>query len=94
MNGRGRGLLVALGFVVLTAVMTWPQVRFLATRSVEHQDIYFNVWRLRWIAHALLTAPSQLFNGNQFYPEPRVLAFSDAMLVEGLIGAPLRRFRR
>jgi hypothetical protein len=80
---------IAALFAVLTAVMTWPQVRFMATHSVEHQDIAFNLWRLRWIAHALATAPSQLFNGNQFYPEPRVLAFSDAMLVEGLIGAPL-----
>jgi hypothetical protein len=76
-------------FIVLTAIMTWPQPLVLATHAAEHQDTFFNLWRLRWIAHALLTNPSDLFNGNQFYPEPRVLAFSDAMLVEGIIAAPL-----
>ena len=76
-------------FAVLTAVMTWPNVWHLATRSVEHQDVYFNLWRLRWVHHALLTAPRDLFNGNQFHPEPGVLAYSDAMLVESLIALPL-----
>jgi hypothetical protein len=76
-------------FVVLTAVMTWPQVEYLATRGREHQDVYFNLWRLRWVAHALQSSPSRLFDGNIFHPEPRTLTYSDAMIVEGLVGAPL-----
>ena len=76
-------------FVGLTAVMTWPNVLHLASHSVEHQDIFFNLWRLRWVHHALLTSPADLFNGNQFYPERGVLAYSDAMLVESLIAFPL-----
>jgi hypothetical protein len=47
------------------------------------------MWRLHWIAHALATSPQNLFNGNIFYPEPRTLLFSDAMLVQGVIAAPL-----
>jgi hypothetical protein len=69
--------------------MTWPSVLHLATRSVEHQDIFFNVWRMEWVRHALLTSPRDLFNGNQFYPERGVLAYSDAMMVESLIALPL-----
>ena len=44
---------------------------------------------LRWFAHALATSPSRVLDGNIFYPEPRTLTFSDAMLVEGLLAAPL-----
>ena len=82
-------LLVTLLFIVLTAAMTWPQVEYLATRSRQHQDVFFNLWRLRWLAHALASSPSHLFDGNIFHPELRTLTFSDAMLVEGLAGAPL-----
>jgi hypothetical protein len=80
--------LVAL-FAAAAALMTWPQVLVLETHAVEHQDVYFNLWRLRWIAHAMATSPADLFNGNIFHPETGVLAFSDAMLVEGLLAAPL-----
>src|SRR5262245_11019222 len=76
-------------FVVLTCVMMWPQVRHIHNSAVSHQDIYFNMWRLEWLAHAMATSPRDLFNGNIFYPEPRTLAFSDAMLVQGVIAAPL-----
>src|SRR6476646_6920915 len=76
-------------FLVLTCGMMWPQVRHIRDSAVPHQDIYFNMWRLEWLAHALATSPRDLFNGNIFYPEPRTLAFSDAMLVQGVFAAPL-----
>jgi len=76
-------------FVFLMCGMMWPQVRHIGDSAVSHQDIYFNMWRLEWFAHALSTSPFDLFNGNIFYPEPRTLAFSDAMLVQGAIAAPL-----
>ena len=69
--------------------MMWPEVRHISNSAVPHQDIYFNMWRLQWIAHALATSPANLFNGNIFYPEPRTLLFSDALLVEGFTAAPL-----
>ena len=83
-----RRVCIAALFSLLTVVMTWPMARVLGSRSVEHHDVFFNVWRLAWIQHALATS-SVLFDGNQFYPERQVLAYSDAMLVEGLIAAPL-----
>ncbi len=89
MRAARRLLPITLLFVLLTIVMTWPQALRLATHTREHHDVYFNMWRLGWIAHALATSPSRLFDGNQFNPEPRVLTFSDAMLVEGIIAAPL-----
>src|SRR5215207_5807740 len=85
--GRTIGLTTA--FALVAALMTWPQVLVLKTHAVEHQDVYFNLWRLRWIAHVIATSPADLFNGNIFYPETGVLAFSDAMLVQGVLAAPL-----
>ena len=60
----------------------------------QHQDVYFNMWRLRWFAHALATAPSHVFDGNIFYPEPRTLTYSDAMLVEGVVARAAALGRR
>ena len=75
-------------FSVLTLLMTWPQAQLLSSDATPHQDVYFNMWRLRWIAHAL-TTPAQLFDANIFFPERRTLTLSDAMLVEGILAAPL-----
>jgi hypothetical protein len=76
-------------FVLLTAIMTWPQVTRLGTEAAEHQDVYFNMWRFGWVAHALATGPSRVLDGNIFYPERRTLTFSDAMPVESALAAPL-----
>jgi hypothetical protein len=80
---------ITVVFIILTAFMTWPQVLVLKTHALEHQDVFFNLWRIRWVAHALATSPADLFNANIFHPERGVLAYSDAMLVQGLLAAPL-----
>jgi hypothetical protein len=85
---RSAALFAAL-FAALTVVMTWPQAARLASSAQPHQDVYFNMWRFAWFAHALASAPSQLLDGNIFYPEPRALTLSDAMPVEALIASPL-----
>jgi hypothetical protein len=85
----GETLAATLLFAALTIVLTWPQVRVLATHAREHHDVYFNMWRLAWMFHALTTPRIGLFDGNIFYPEQRTLTFSDAMVVEGLVAAPL-----
>lgn len=84
-----RLLAVTIGYFFLTAFMTWPQALLVKTHAFDHQDVFFNLWRLRWVAHALSTSPRDLFNANIFHPEAGVLAYSDAMLVEGLLAAPL-----
>lgn len=76
-------------FALLTVAMTWPIALHPASLASQHQDVYFNMWRLRWFAHALATAPTHLFDGNIFHPETGTLALSDAMAVEGVLGTPL-----
>lgn len=72
----------------LTAFGTWPQAGRMASHLVEHQDAYFSIWRTSWIAHALATAPGRLFDTNIFHPAKGTLAYSDAMLLQGLLAAP------
>ena len=82
-------LLGSIGLAsVATAVLTWPQLRF-PGMVVDHFDPYFSVWRLGHIAHALRRWPVALFDANIFYPAKGTLAYSDATLLQGVLGAPL-----
>lgn len=82
-------LLGALALLAaLTVIMTWPQALHIATRLPAHDDPLFSIWRLAWIAHALPADPWHLFDANIFYPHTRTLAYSDAMLFEGIVAAP------
>lgn len=73
----------------LTVITTWPQALHLTTSIPNHDDPLFSIWRLAWVAHALAHDPSHLFDANIFYPHLRTLAYSDAMLFEGVVAAPL-----
>jgi hypothetical protein len=85
-----RPLLGAVALLsALTLMLTWPQALHMTTRVPGHDDPLFSIWRLSWIAHALLRDPRHLFDANIFYPHLRTLAYSDAVLLEGIIAAPL-----
>jgi hypothetical protein len=68
--------------------LTWPQCLYLATRVASHDDAFFSTWRVAWIAHALRTDPSRLYDANIFYPDRGTLANSDAVILEGALGSP------
>jgi hypothetical protein len=51
-------------------------------------DPLFSAWRIARFAHQLATDPTHLFDGNTFYPRPLTLTYSDATVLEGLVGAP------
>lgn len=80
---------VVLLFAALTILMTWPMARHLSSEAVSHDDVFFNMWRLEWFAHALITPGTRLFDTNIFYPARDTFAFSDAMLAEDTVAAPL-----
>ena len=48
--------------------MTWPQVAHLGTEASHHEDVFFNMWRLGWVAHALAKSPARVLDGNIFFP--------------------------
>jgi hypothetical protein len=71
-------------------VHTWPLAAGLATWSrLDNADTALNAWALAWVAHQLPLDPLHLFDANIFFPEPRTLAFSEHMVVQGLMGLPL-----
>ena len=82
------GWQAALIFTILTAALTWPQVAH-PLSVPPHDDAYFSMWRLAWIAHQLPRDPTHLFDGNTLYPAKDTLAYSDAVLLQGVMGAPL-----
>jgi len=85
---RLSGWMAAAVFTILTIVFTWPQA--LHWLSVpDFIDTYFSLWRIGWIAHQLTVDPRHLFDANIFYPLHDTLAYSDAVLLQGLAGAPL-----
>ena len=85
--GRRAWLIAVIVTTLATVVLLHRQV--LAFSSVSDLgDPLFSMWRLGWIAHQLPHDPAHLFDGNIFYPATRSLAFSDSMLVPGLIAAP------
>lgn len=81
-------VLVALAFAFLTLVVTWPQGAALTTSTHGHHDALFNMWRLAWISEALSMTGTALFDPPIFVPVPGSLAFSDAVLLQGVIAWP------
>ena len=79
---------LGLGFTALALVMTWPLGSPGARVVPDMNDSFFNIWRLSWVAHQLVHQPTALFDANIFYPARHTLAYSDAMLLVGLAGAP------
>jgi hypothetical protein len=80
---------VACAYTALLAAVTHPQLIEMGRAIPRDVDPYFSIWRLAWIAHQLLRNPSHLFDANIFFPERHTLAYSDAMIAPGIIGAPL-----
>jgi hypothetical protein len=77
------------GYAALLALMSWPLVTDLAGLGVmDRPDGRLNAWILAWDAHALLHAPSRLFQAPIFHPLADTLAFSENLLLPAVIGAP------
>jgi len=77
--------------LALAVLHTWPLAARPGTLSRhDNADAMLNEWIVAWVAHQAPSAPLQLFDANIFHPEPRSLAFSEHMTVQGLLGAPVR----
>jgi hypothetical protein len=87
---QARGVLCLVLFAVLTLVQTWPLASDPAHLSRnDNADTELNEWTLAWVAHQLPRHPLQLFESNMFYPEHRTLAYSEALVVQSVMAAPI-----
>jgi uncharacterized membrane protein SirB2 len=77
-------------FVLLAIVHTWPLATAPGRLSRnDTSDTVHHEWILAWVAHQLAHDPRRLFDSNVFYPERDTLAYSDHLLVQAVMAAPL-----
>lgn len=89
-RGLGEATTVVLAAVALTAVFTYPLAFKLGSVGrINTDDGRWSIWVVSWVAQALLTDPSGVFQANIFYPHRNTLAYSEANLVEGALGVPV-----
>ncbi|MGD8897921.1 MAG: hypothetical protein PVJ73_17970 [Acidobacteriota bacterium] len=69
----------------LTVLHTWPLATNPAHLIRDNADAPLNAWIVSWIAHQLPRDPAHLFDANIYYPERRVLAFSEPLLPPGAL---------
>jgi hypothetical protein len=89
---------VAALYTAIAVVMTWPIARDLGTRLAS--DLYdpaFNCWVLAWTTGQLLqalrgdlSALTNFWNANIFYPEPLTLAYSEHLFGQALQVLPIQ----
>src|SRR5438552_17401345 len=92
-----RWLWPLLAYLTAVVVTTWPLVihpRALLGASSGAGDPYLNLWILGWGMQAVLTNPLSIvngavFNANMFYPASGTLAYSDHLLLQSVLLAPL-----
>jgi hypothetical protein len=74
---------------VLLGSLVWIAPHILHPRMIpDPGDPLFSAWRIARLTHQLATDPAHLFDGNIYHPRPLTLTYSDATVLEGLLGAP------
>ncbi|MEZ5287915.1 MAG: hypothetical protein R2712_24580 [Vicinamibacterales bacterium] len=87
---RNRRLPELALFLLAAIVHTWPLASAPGSLGrVDNADTALNAWILAWVGMVFPTDPLHVFDANIFFPEPRTLAFSEIMLPQALMGAPL-----
>jgi len=77
-------------FVLLAIVHTWPLATAPGRLSRnDTSDTIHHEWILAWDAHQLAHDPLHLFDANYFYPERDTLAYSDHLIVQAVMAAPV-----
>ena len=90
-GAEGRHLAsVTAVYAVLTVLMALPFSLSPGSQVVaDLPDTHLYIWTLAWDAYAFLHQPLRIFDANIYYPFANTLAYSDAVLLPALIGAPL-----
>ena len=77
-------------FLALAVLHTWPIASAPWRVSLNYNaDAQLNAWIIAWIAHTLPRDPAHVFDGNIFAPEPATVAYSEPLMPQALLGAPV-----
>jgi hypothetical protein len=81
---------VVLFAVLATVVLTYPLVLGVSELGrIRLSDGRWSIWVVNWVAHALTTAPGQLYEANIFHPYPHALALSEPNIGAGVLATPI-----
>ncbi len=83
---------VALLFLVLAVIVTWPLALHLGTHIIGpfHGDNLEYVWKIWWVKHALIDLrQSPLIQPDIFYPYGYPLAYGEITPIHTYLGLPL-----
>src|SRR2546421_974776 len=84
-----RECLLFVGFLAVTALMTWPWVTRLRDAVFDNGDSYAFAWALWWNYHQTFHDPLNLFHANIFFPYRYTLAFTEHGYGVALLFFPL-----
>ena len=83
--------LISLAGLALAVILTWPLASNLGglgrTLDVD-ADGQFAIWNVAWVARTIVADPLRLFDANIFHPHKTTLAYSEANVLAGVVGAP------
>jgi len=87
---RARRAAIACGVALaLAVVMTWPLAAGLGRLGrTTTMDGLYGIWNVGWVAHAIVTSPTTLFDANIFYPHRDTLAYSESNILAGVVAIP------
>ncbi len=93
-NGRTRhgfwlGLAVFALYSGLSLIWLSPLSLHLSSHVYDPGDTFLNIWALAWDWQALTTDPLSLFQANIFWPTANSLAFSEHLIVQAIMAAPV-----
>lgn len=79
-------------FALLAIAHTWPLASRPAYYSrADNGDYLLNAWALDWVARSVPTTPAKLFDANIFHPAKHTLAYSEPLILQGLLVTPAVR---
>ncbi len=81
--------LASLVFVALAIAHTYPLITGLDHLSRHNDDEWLNAWAVSWISQQLVSNPSELFSANMYFPTEQSLAYTEPLIVPGILGAPV-----
>ena len=82
-------LFVITLYFAFTAYLTWPLLPKMGNHTIPSGDYYLTTYIQAWVAHAIVSHPTQLFNMNMLYPAKNVLAGSENLIGNQAIFGPI-----
>ena len=83
--------IVCVAGLAFALLFTWPlatDLLRLGRTLPTDADGQLSIWNVAWVARTLIADPLHLFDTNIFHPNRLTLAYSEANIVAGAVGAP------